>query len=206
MALLVISWLIAIFGLCVSAYLLFFKYNDTRALLSSFLILLGFLLLAGISRMLANIGQVLFEAKEMAYVNLQTLIERITALEQSSGELLQEQICAVGQLSNIVSQDLLSLNKEFNLLSRISEETREVLKERLEMVRREIESLCDNLNKRLAHSSTEEREGLKEVYNSLQALKDSLERVGCDSKDISQNIHQIKSFFEQIEKKLDLKK
>jgi hypothetical protein len=33
-----------------------------------------------------------------------------------------------------------------------------------------------------------------------------LEQINCDSKDIAENIHQIKTFFEQIEKHLDLKK
>ncbi|MBI5873502.1 MAG: hypothetical protein HZB36_05095 [Candidatus Omnitrophica bacterium] len=33
-----------------------------------------------------------------------------------------------------------------------------------------------------------------------------LEQINCDSKDISQNINQIKTFFERIERHLDLKK
>ena len=34
----------------------------------------------------------------------------------------------------------------------------------------------------------------------------SLEQINCDSKDIAQNIHQIKTFFERIDKHLDLKR
>jgi hypothetical protein len=41
----------------------------------------------------------------------------------------------------------------------------------------------------------------------LEQKRDSLlEQIGCDSKDLSQNINQIKVFFEQIERHLDLKK
>lgn len=46
----------------------------------------------------------------------------------------------------------------------------------------------------------------KTQLQSLETLKTQLEQLGCDSKDISQNINQIKVFFEQIERHLDLKK
>lgn len=50
------------------------------------------------------------------------------------------------------------------------------------------------------------KEELKNIYNNLDLIKDSLQHSGCDTKDVSQNIYQIKSFFEQIERHLDLKK
>ena len=40
----------------------------------------------------------------------------------------------------------------------------------------------------------------------LFELKLQQEQINCDSKDINQNIHQIKTFFEQIERHLDFKK
>lgn len=44
------------------------------------------------------------------------------------------------------------------------------------------------------------------IHNELQNLKNIYEQIGCDSKDINQNIHQIKTFFERIERHIDLKK
>ena len=44
------------------------------------------------------------------------------------------------------------------------------------------------------------------VFDLLQAVKNHMEQINCDTKDINQNIHQIKIFFEQIERHLDLKK
>ena len=44
------------------------------------------------------------------------------------------------------------------------------------------------------------------LTQNLQALKDSFEQMNCDTKDMNQNIYQIKTFFEQIERHLDLKK
>lgn len=47
---------------------------------------------------------------------------------------------------------------------------------------------------------------LQLIYKDVEMLKNSGEQINCDSKDINQNIHQIKTFFEQIERHLDLKK
>ena len=101
-ALLVFSWLIGILGLATSGYLTIFRFNGLDSVISGILILFGGLLLAVVIRMLANIGQMVFDIK------------------------------------------------------------------------------C-------------------QIWNNL-------EQINCDSKDINQNIHQIKTFFERIEGHLDLKK
>ncbi|MFH1191637.1 MAG: hypothetical protein V1670_05530 [Candidatus Omnitrophota bacterium] len=44
------------------------------------------------------------------------------------------------------------------------------------------------------------------LAQNLQALKDSFEQMNCDTKDMNQNLNQIKTFFEQIERHLDLRK
>lgn len=66
-----------------------------------------------------------------------------------------------------------------------------------------------SLNQNIASFSQDSHaqiENLRTELQSLETLKTQFEQLGCDSKDISQNIHQIKVFFEQIEKHLDLKK
>ncbi|MBU0548570.1 MAG: hypothetical protein KJ710_03060, partial [Candidatus Omnitrophica bacterium] len=45
-----------------------------------------------------------------------------------------------------------------------------------------------------------------ELIRKLAAIKDAFNQMNCDSKDMNQNILQIRVFFEQIERHLDLKK
>jgi len=47
---------------------------------------------------------------------------------------------------------------------------------------------------------------LGNIGQMLFEIRASIEQVNCDSKDINQNTHQIKTFFEQIERHLGLKK
>lgn len=107
--LLLFSWLIAILGLIASIYLIIFNFKGVSSIANSSFILLGSLFLAVVTRMFANIGQMLFDLKK---------------------------------------------------------ET--------------VETKYINLN--------------------------YLEQINCDLKDINQDINQIKTFFEQIERHLDLKK
>lgn len=45
-----------------------------------------------------------------------------------------------------------------------------------------------------------------DLIKEVQFLKNDIEQINCDTKDANENIHQIKGFFEQIEKHLELKK
>lgn len=47
---------------------------------------------------------------------------------------------------------------------------------------------------------------LFELNSTAGQMNSMVEQISCDSKDINQNIHQIKTFFEQIERHLDLKR
>lgn len=47
---------------------------------------------------------------------------------------------------------------------------------------------------------------LQSIVEELQAVRDNFNQMNCDSRDMNQNIHQIRDFFEQIERHLDLKK
>lgn len=47
---------------------------------------------------------------------------------------------------------------------------------------------------------------LQDKLETEEAIRKYLEQMNCDSKDINHNIFQIKDFFEQIERHLDLKK
>lgn len=72
-----------------------------------------------------------------------------------------------------------------------------------------VQSLNQNIAsfRQSLHTQLQSLEPLKtNLEQNLETLKTQLEQLGCDSKDISQNINQIKVFFEQIERHLDLKK
>ena len=189
LVLLVASWLIAIFGLVAAGYLIIYRYDDTYSLVISFLILLGALFLAGVSRMLGNMGQGFFELKNVLSGNLRTIIERLTTIDQKSREHFKEQLQAIRESTQ---NQVMAIKESTQLLSdnftSLSHETQ------------------DRLNKSLSEINAVIKEQLLNIYNNLSLVKNALEQVGCDSKDVSQNIYQIKSFFEQIEKHLDLKK
>lgn len=47
---------------------------------------------------------------------------------------------------------------------------------------------------------------LEIIHTEFQGLRNDFAQLNCDSKGINQNIHNIKNFFEQIERQLNLKK
>ncbi|MFA4853726.1 MAG: hypothetical protein WC616_00025 [Candidatus Omnitrophota bacterium] len=49
-------------------------------------------------------------------------------------------------------------------------------------------------------------QNLQSIAQKLGAIKDNFDQMNCDSRDMNQNIQQIRVFFEQIERHLDLKK
>lgn len=72
----------------------------------------------------------------------------------------------------------------------------------LQTLNQNIHSFREDLHDRL-----QDLEPLRiRLEQDLETLKDHLEKIGCDSKDVNQDIHQIKAFFGQIREHLDLKK
>ena len=45
-----------------------------------------------------------------------------------------------------------------------------------------------------------------DVSDNISGLDKTLQQINCDSKDMNQNIFKLKSFLEEVEKHLDLKK
>lgn len=115
----VFSWLVAVSGVFRAGVFVIFEAKDASAWISAVTALLGAFLLAALIRMIASIGQILFDSK-VEFIRVRVAIEKSMAI--------------------------------------------------------------------------------------LEKNETGLEQINCDSKDISQNIHQIRTFFEQIEKHLDLKK
>ncbi|MFA5200056.1 MAG: hypothetical protein WC442_04000 [Candidatus Omnitrophota bacterium] len=72
-------------------------------------------------------------------------------------------------------------------------------------VKSELQNQTSELNKSILKLNGELVSELKFLSANLQILASSSEQINCDSKDLNQNISQIKTFFEQIERHLDLK-
>jgi len=76
-ALLVCSWIIAVFGFLGGLFLIISGFTEAVMLVKGFLIIAGSVVLAAVVRMFANIGQILFELNSTAG-KMNSIAERIS--------------------------------------------------------------------------------------------------------------------------------
>jgi len=122
------------------------------------------------------------------------------------GVLFAALIRMIGNLSQL----LFDLNDNLRGLNRsLSDNSRIIQSE----IQNQTNLLSDNLAGLNRDSSKHAQDMSGQVKNltmvlseNLQELKSGLAQINCDSKDINQSIYQIKVFFEQIARELDLKK
>jgi len=222
--LLVISWFIVIAGIFISAYLFISKGSGAGFLVAGFLILLISLIFGALIRMFANIGQIIFDIKReiQAIREINNVsVEHLNGLNQNLKIELQGQTLELEKIINGLNQSLstsisgLGQNLETELqdqtleLGRIINGLDQNLKAELQVQTLELEKIINGLNQSLSTSiSGLDHDLLSEIKllnAGLQNLSSSCEQINCDSKDLNQNINQIKNFFEQIERHLDLK-
>lgn len=227
LALSVFSLLITILGLGIGCYLIFFNFGNIISLKHGYLILLGSLLLAVLIRMLGNMGQMLFDLrmelqKQSLSINndLRVLFERNERLVGLLNDKF-EKVCQyirdggislnqnLSFLNNNIKAELQEHTKYLHLLSDKFENLSKNLKEGNESVIQNIREGIKN-NREGSESVIQNiREQNKYLYISLEKftkISQDLELLNCDSKDLSHNLNEIKNFFAQIEKHLDLKK
>ncbi|MFH1504514.1 MAG: hypothetical protein ABIH08_03895 [Candidatus Omnitrophota bacterium] len=195
--LLAFSWIAAISAFSIAVYFFIFKFGDVYSLIKGISILLGGLLLACAIRMFGNIGQILCDFKnffmhdfdKMFFQNIkeirETLRNGFINLKQSSQDQVEETKKALGSLGSQAEEIRETLRNGFINLNRSfqsqAKETEEVLR---------------NGFISLGRSSQNQKKELSQI----------LEQMNCDLRDINQSIHQIKVFFEEIERHLDFKK
>ena len=241
MALLVFSWIIAIFGLVGGGYLIVLRYNNVKSLAIAFSILLGGLLLATIIRMVGNVGQMFFDLKDFLFNILKALFQETTSLSKGLQDLktqLQTQTTTLsGDLQTLknsleelscdsedISQNIYQIKNFFEEMEATNQDLKTqlqaqttTLSNNLQALHQETTSFSKGLQALHQDLKTQVQAQTTTLSNNLQALdqdlktqlqaqKSTLEQISCDSKDINQNIHQIRTFFEQIERHLDLKK
>jgi hypothetical protein len=81
---------------------------------------------------------------------------------------------------------------------RLSQGLKDQLRLQIDALNHDLREVINKLEKNFT--------GANELGKKLAAIKDSFNQMNCDSKDMNQNIRQIRVFFEQIERHLDFKK
>ena len=179
-ALLFFSYLIAACGLGigVGGSWMLFKSKDMNSFICGFFILIGSLFLAALIRMFADIGQIIFDLR----VDIQNSSRQANALNEKLNKELRDQLQLQADALNQELQTLIG---------------------RLDKASHDSDALDQKLNKELRDQLQLQA---NELIQKIAVIKDNFNQMNLNSKDMNQNIHQIRVFFEQIEKHLNLKK
>jgi hypothetical protein len=191
------SWAIAVLGALAGAYWIFIKASGHESILSGLFIVFGSFLCAVIIRVFGGLAQMMFDQGQ----TMQEIHRKFSWLEEikqklGSLEEIKQKLVALDRLEEIKLK--MVPPDQFEKLCQSSEQTHQKLLalDRLEEIKQKLVAL-DRL----------EEIKLKMVPpDQFEKLCQSSEQISCDSKDISQGIHQIKEFFERIQNHLDLNK
>ncbi|MBL7197361.1 MAG: apolipoprotein A1/A4/E family protein [Candidatus Omnitrophica bacterium] len=211
-ALLISSWIIAVSAIIIGGYVSIRGFGGVQSLISAFLISLGGLLLACVIRMFANIGQMIFDLKYFIFNNLQSLIQTLNQdLNTHLQTLNQDLNTHLQTLNQDLNTHLQSLNQDLNThLQSLNQDLNTQLQSLNQDLNTQLQSLNQDLNTQLQTLNQDLNTQLQtlnqDLNTQLQTVSNNCEQINCDSRDISQNMHQIRTFFEQIERHLDLKK
>ena len=182
-------------GIIAGGYLIVFNFKDVKMLLGGALIILGAGLLAAMVRMFGNIGKMLFEFTGFQYVQIVELKNQIktldTSLAQRHNDLklylqpLKEDCLQIKDNTTLLKNQIKTLDAS---LSRMHKD--------LTLYLQPLKDDCAQIK--------DDTSGILGIKDNTMEIKDSVAQIDCDSKDINKNIDQLKTFFEQIEKHLDL--
>ncbi|MFH0984769.1 MAG: hypothetical protein V1882_04470 [Candidatus Omnitrophota bacterium] len=203
------AWAIAALGVLVGAYWIFFKANGHESLVSGFLIMVGSSLCAVVIRVFGNLAQMMFDqGQKMEEVNQKLVqLDRLAEIKQKLVALdrleeIKQRLVALDRLEEI-KQKLVALDRLEEIKQKL------VPLDRLEEIKQKLVPLdqLGEIRQRLVLLDQLEEIKLKLVPpDQFESIYQASEQISCDSKDISQGIHQIKEFFERIQNHLDLNK
>ena len=203
-ALMAISWLIFFGGITVSLVYLNQESWERRVIF-----LIGAIILAIALRSLANIGEFLFNICGNSFY----ILKSISRIERSLGINYQE------------SRDhSLNLDRQITSFNQHLESSRESLERNFSMIKESIDRNFQDirsetilLKKESNSSANENLQCITEHLLQIKQLLDinsqdirttdqTLQQINCDSKDMNQNLFKLRSFLEEVEKHLDLKR
>ena len=120
------------------------------------------------------------------------------------GLLLAAAIRMLGDIGQMLFELKAFLINDFHRIrSQDAREIREVLKRGFFDLNQDLGTQLQTLNQDLG---TQLQTLNQDLGTQLLSISNNCEQINCDLKDINQHIYQIKAFFEQIERHLDLKK
>ncbi len=183
------SYTIVILGLAISMWLVIFQFSGLKSVLLSLSILIVSLFSAILLRVFGNIGQILFDLKNLIARDLGNLNQDIVNLSSQAQNQSRELVAQIQSLRKNLEE----------VIEKSDSATRDGLQKQNRELVAQIQSLRKSLEEVIEKSDSSARDG-------LQNIKSNLEQINCDSKDINQYIHQIQTFFEQIARHLELKK
>ena len=196
--LLTISWSLLVLSVLVPVYLIISAGISPNILIISLSVFIGGIILTALIRMFANIGQIIFDIRRE--------IQRVREINSNCAQNLSgvnQNILGLGQgFKNELHNQTMEIDKIIKALDRSLTESQA---QKSQAVKSELQNQASELNKSILRLSGELVSELKSLSANLQILASSSEQINCDSKDLNQNISQIKTFFEQIERHLDLK-
>lgn len=229
------SYLTALCGFVAGGLLIALKFRDKDGLILGLLVLAGGLVFAVLLRLAANVGQILFdtridiqnifkqdnelgmdlreylrsqtEAIKQGLLDISQLLNRLSIEEKKLKKELAQDIRNQLQIENQDLKDKLQAEgKDLKGQLRIeSQDMRSCLQEQIEISKEELQVLIDKFDKSL-RDEREIIQRLSEMKDNLDQMNGNFVQMDCDSKDMNQNISQIRDFFSQIEKHLDLNK
>jgi hypothetical protein len=178
-ALILCSFLSALAGAGLGAYYFFYRADA----LTGICLLIAGLFLAVCVRAAANMGQIFFDMKG----DNARLWNELRGILEAQNRLLSQ------------------LSQAANNASRDDRKAREDLRARIDRLAQSLQAIGDAARDDIA-VNRDLLDRVKSAGEALAAVADVSEKISCDSKDINQGIQQIRSFFERIERHLDLNK
>lgn len=200
--LLFFSWLVFISGISMSVYFAIANSGNTAGLFKALCLFLASVFLSVLIRAFANLGQLLFDSKQVQEQFKISSLEMARNLKSISEQLQKH--------SDLVHDSSGSLKEQVNMISTSISSFQGQSKDDTAQIRRGLQLICEQLQAQ-AELISREVKILKEalisgISEDVGGLKGNIERIGCDSRDINDGITKIKTFFELIERHLDLKK
>lgn len=233
--LLFFSWLVFIAGTCLAVYFYILDFGNAAQLFKALCLFLSSIFVSALIRAFANLGQLLFDSKQIqeqlnaALLSFQEQFKSGAAETSGSLKLISEQL---RKHSDSMSHSFGLLHEQAQAhVQQLSRDLQSIQGQLQEQVSSAAASTSSFQEQGRAYSQQLSRD-LKSIYEQLQAqanlisqevkilkdtvisvisedvggLKGNIEQIGCDSRDINEGISQIKTFFELIERHLDLKK
>ena len=208
-------------GIGVGSLWMLFKFKDINSLIYGLLILIGSLFLAALIRMFADIGQIMFDLR----VDIQRSFKQTNELDQKLNKELrdQSQLQADALNQNLQLQSDV-LNQKLQLRAGVLSQGLQAIIDKLDKSSYDANELDGKLNQELKDQLQLQAGALNqdlqtiigrldksshdanELVQRISAIKDNFNQMNLNSKDMNQNINQIRIFFERIEKHLDLNK